>query len=184
MQDASPTPSVGGAPSQSEERHARLVTSLHRLTLAEFQSLVSPVQQRALIDRYEGLSDSSKLSALRRVKDTLDIAVDDLAVKRQATMLDGGNAQGSQTRQSDELDERVQDHALTLQHLAAEARLLEQNCSRKPQRPAPQVVPAKPVLSQLFNREMERAKAGRGGGSHPRSSYPGSSYPGAGSSYR
>merc|ERR1719210_1884757 len=69
---------------EHQDRHARFLAILHHLTFAEFEALVSPAQQRALLARYNGLSESSKPSALRRVKVTLELIAEHLTEQKQA----------------------------------------------------------------------------------------------------
>eukprot|EP00927_Polykrikos_kofoidii_P015892 TRINITY_DN17125_c0_g1_i1.p1 TRINITY_DN17125_c0_g1~~TRINITY_DN17125_c0_g1_i1.p1 ORF type:complete len:196 (+),score=37.88 TRINITY_DN17125_c0_g1_i1:219-806(+) len=124
--------------------------------MAEFQRLISPAQQRALLARYEGLSDSSRLSALRRVRSFLDDAVDDLAKQREATLYSVGMDMSYDTRQG--LDARVRDYTETLRELGTEARSVEARHSRRPQKSSKEES-QKPYLSNIFNRELDRARA-------------------------
>lgn len=159
----------------------QLVTALHQMTLAEFQSLVSPAQQRALLARYAELSESSRIAALQRVKDMLDLTVEDLVNTREAGLVPrprGGRGFAGRARSADardDVDERIRDHTSTLQELAAEVQEVEQRYVQRA-RPAPApAAPARPYLSQLFAREMDKARGGGRGGSaagSPRSPGP------------
>eukprot|EP00928_Gymnodinium_smaydae_P028962 TRINITY_DN21949_c0_g1_i1.p1 TRINITY_DN21949_c0_g1~~TRINITY_DN21949_c0_g1_i1.p1 ORF type:complete len:189 (-),score=60.93 TRINITY_DN21949_c0_g1_i1:207-773(-) len=145
-------------PSPGQELRACILASLQRLTMEEFQMLLSPAQQRALVARYEGLSDASKLSALRRVREALDMGVDDCSQQRAESLFGTRSYGNAAPREA--VDVRVQDYTLTLHEVAAEARTVEQRYNSR-QRGVERKA-SKPYLSEIFTRELEKARAAAG----------------------
>lgn len=168
MRPAGATPRCGGGAasvataSESEDtasRHARLLATLHGMASWELQAAIAPAQQRALLARYAELSDSSRLRAARRARALVDAAAGELREAHRGLAAAGaGGVRGA-------LAERIDDLAATSRELGGEAAALEPRCVRTSAlavRPPPQHPDARPFLSQLFEREAARARAGRG----------------------
>lgn len=154
--DNSSRVTAGGSSSASQaQERARLVATLHRLTWAEFQALISPAQQRALLQRYMGLSEESKRGGLRRAKRELEGAAEELSRKRQADRF-------SVSTDIEALEARLQDHAWTLRQLEAEVVSVEER--QEADRARKSATMPKPYLSHLFTRELERARVSAGSG--------------------
>eukprot|EP00747_Dinoflagellata_sp_TGD_P166612 gnl/TRDRNA2_/TRDRNA2_189664_c0_seq1.p1 gnl/TRDRNA2_/TRDRNA2_189664_c0~~gnl/TRDRNA2_/TRDRNA2_189664_c0_seq1.p1 ORF type:complete len:217 (+),score=30.62 gnl/TRDRNA2_/TRDRNA2_189664_c0_seq1:50-652(+) len=160
---AKPEPDTPGSEKEAQsETQAQLISTLQHLTATELRSLLAPIQQRALLARYEGLPDASKISALRRVKEAKEMVVEDLSYKVGSQSLPQGRRppNAREEKQRNESIQRLEDHRACLDELATELTVVEHRYAHRPRRQPPP--PPKPYLSTIFFRELDRARTTAG----------------------
>lgn len=141
------SPSEGSAAAQVEKpkalssREQLILHGLHRMAPAEMYRLLSPVQQKALLQRYEALSTRQKLAAFKRVKDELDNVAQEMIWRRETERSQPMQELNKASfKNREELDTGIKDITKTLRVLAAETELLrtqDQQNRRSKQRGGP-----------------------------------------------